>query len=193
MKKNIKRQIRIAAIVATEVDDLELIVPTDLWRRAKFIVDYISIEKKNSVTLAQGTSIKCGLTIDKSNLMQYNAIYLPGGQGSKRFGDDPKLIHYLTKFNDKENRSSRFILAINQSPIVLKNLDLLGTKKVAANDEHKEALGANFDNKSNILHSDNFITAKATGHVFDFAIEAVKILGTKKDADELVKMISYKK
>ncbi|MDC4163524.1 DJ-1/PfpI family protein [Mycoplasma bradburyae] len=193
MKKNIKRQIRIAAIVATEVDDLELIVPTDLWRRAKFIVDYISIEKKNSVTLAQGTSIKCGLTIDKSNLMQYNAIYLPGGLGSKRFGDDQKLIHYLSKFNEKDQTTQRFILAINQSPVILKNLDLLEDKKVVANEEHKEIIGSNFDNKSNVLFSGNIITARSTGHAIDFAIEAIKVLSSKKEADDLAKMISYQK
>ncbi|WP_208964825.1 DJ-1/PfpI family protein [Mycoplasmoides gallisepticum] len=193
MKKNIKRQIRIAAIVATGVDDLELIIPTDLWRRARFIVDYISIEKKNSVTLAQGTSIKCSLTIDKSNLMQYNAIYLPGGLGSKRFGDDQKLTHYLSKFNEKDQTTPRYILAINESPIILKNLGLLEGKKVAASKEHKDAIGSNFDSKTNVLLSDNIITARATGHAIDFAIETVKILASKKEADYLAKMISYER
>ncbi|WP_052663935.1 DJ-1/PfpI family protein [Mycoplasmoides alvi] len=186
--KPLKKQIRIAAMVATGVEDIELIVPIDVWRRAHFVVDLISIEKKNSVLLQGGVSIKCTQTIDKTNLKQYNAIFLPGGKGYEKFLLEPKLIEHLTKFNE----SKKWLLGICSSPIVFHELKLLKTAKVACFPDESNRLGTNFS-KDPIVVSQNFITAMSLGYVFEFALKVIQTLSSKTDANEVAKRIYYQK
>lgn len=187
--KPLKKQIRIAAMVATGTEDMELIVPTDLWRRAHFIVDLISIEKKNSVFLAHGTSIKCTQTIDKTNLRQYNAIFLPGGlAGCDKFLLEPKLIEHLKKFNEEK----KWLLGICAAPTIFYKLDLLGKNKVTCYPDLAKSIKENYS-KQPIVVSENFLTAMSAGYVFDFAFKVVEILTSKKDANDLAKQIYYPK
>ena len=73
--------VRVAVIVANKSEDIETIVPVDIWRRAGIIVKLISIEKKKSLILSNGMKISCDDILAKENLSKYNAIYLPGGLG----------------------------------------------------------------------------------------------------------------
>lgn len=185
-----KHQIRIATIVATKSEDMELIVPTDLWRRAHFIVDLISIEKKNSVTLAHGTAIKCTQTIDKTNLKQYNAIFLPGGEGAMKFHLEPKLVEHLKMFNETQ----RYLMGICIAPLVFSKLDLLGKHKATCFPENQKELGTNLDKSAkNVVVDGNFITAKAAGNVIEFALKVIEVLASKKEAETVAKKINYKK
>ncbi|WP_027124029.1 DJ-1/PfpI family protein [Mycoplasmoides pirum] len=186
--KPLKKQIRIAAMVATGIEDMELIVPVDIWRRSHFVVDLISIEKKNSVLLQRGVSIKCTQTIDKTNLKQYNAIFLPGGKGYEKFLLEPKLIEHLNKFNE----TKKWLLGICSSPIVFSELKLLGSAKVACFPEDAKKIKDNYS-KEPIVVSQNFITAMSAGHVFDFALQVVQTLASKSDATEVAKSIYYNK
>lgn len=186
--KPLKKQIRIAAMVVTGVEDMELIVPVDIWRRSHFVVDLISIEKKNSVLLQGGISIKCTQTIDKTNLKQYNAIFLPGGKGCEKFLLEPKLIEHLTKFNE----SKKWLLGICSSPIVFYELGLLKNVKVACFPADAKKVAGHYS-KDPIVISQNFITAMSSGHVFDFAFKVIQTLSNKTDANEVAKAIYYKK
>ena len=52
--------------------------------------------------------ISCDASLDKTNLTQYNAIYLPGGDGYEKYihpKTNPKLKNSLIKdFYNKENK-----------------------------------------------------------------------------------------
>lgn len=175
--KPLKQQIRIAAMVATGTEDMELIVPVDVWRRARFVVDLVSVAKKNSITLARGTSIKCTHTIEKTNLKQYNAIFLPGGKGHTQFLEEPRLIEAIRRFaEDKE-----WLLAICAAPIVFHRLDVLGKNKVAAHADVAEELGSTRSAKPIVL-SENFLTARAAGHSLEFALKAVECMDSPEVA-----------
>ncbi len=186
--KPLKKQIRIAAMVATGVEDMELIVPVDIWRRGHFVVDLISIEKKNSVLLQGGVSIKCTQTIDKTNLKQYNAIFLPGGKGHEKFLLEPKLIEHLNRFNEEK----KWLLGICSSPIVFSELKLLNGAKVACYPDDAKKLKDGYC-KDPIVVSQNFITAMSAGHVFDFALQVIQTLSSKSDAAAVAKRLHYPK
>lgn len=181
-----KKQIRIAAIVATKTEDMELIVPVDIWRRCHFTVDLISVEKKNSVILSHGTWIKCTQTIDKTNLKQYNAIFLPGGMGYEKFLTDTKLIEHLKKFNEEQ----KWLFGICAAPVAFYELNLLGKFKATCHPDFSDKLKKNYV-KNPIVVDGNFLTAKAAGYAFEFAFKAIEILSSKKDADSIAEEIYY--
>nr|WP_045118441.1 DJ-1/PfpI family protein [Mycoplasma haemocanis] len=120
------KQIRIAAITPDSVEDMELLVPVDIWKRANFIVDVIVYNTKTSFSLNySGLRVSSSLKIKDINMVQYDAIFLPGGPKWKDFlnpasiekdTSDPKLHVTLEKFfNDPE----KWIIAICGAPAAL--------------------------------------------------------------------------
>ena len=183
--KPLKQQIRIAAMVATGSEDMELIVPVDIWHRARFVVDLISVEKKNSIALAKGTSIKCTNVVERTNLKQYNAIFLPGGPGHTKFLEEPRLIEAIRKFVEEK----KWLLAICAAPIVFHKLNVLGKNKVAAHADVAEELGAYRVNKP-FYASENFLTARGAGCALQFSLEVVSRLDSPEVAQAIEEAIS---
>lgn len=188
--------IRIAAIACNETEDIELIVPTDIWRRAGVRVDLISLEKKNSIVLQTGTKISCTNTIDRTNLSQYNAIYLPGGEGHKKY----RLDAWPPKNNDSVTRlqtaiknfmsdDSKILLAASSSPKILGELELLTNINYTCYPGFEEGLtNGNFIDK-NVVIDKKLISARAPASMFEFAYTVLEHYFSKKDSDATKKQI----
>lgn len=181
--------IKIAVIACHETDDIELIIPVAIWRKAHVRVDIISLDKKNSIILQSGTKFSCNGIIEKTNFSQYNAIYLPGGIGSKRyFLDDwtPKnedVVKRLHKTLDQFSKNDKkYILTLDQSPRILHELELLSpTIKVTGNPELATMLKNNYVDE-NIVVSKNIISGKQIAEIFDFSFRVIEELVDKKSA-----------
>lgn len=187
-----KPNIRIAIMVANESEDIEVIAAYDLWVRAGIIVELVSIEKKNTIILQSGAKMYCIETIDKTNLDQFNAIYLPGGKGHVKFKDEKvceKLIKTLKKFSlDK----TKWILAMCASPSILGEFDLLGTSKATVYPGFEKSLGNNYQD-DNVVHSGQFITGRSVAHAIEFSLMVIEKLLDKKTANDVAKQILYKR
>ncbi len=168
------KNIRIGILVANEADEMQLIIPVQIWKKAGFIVELISLEKKNSVILKHEVKVSCNGTIDKINLSQFNSIYIPGGDSFKKFLDpkfDQKIMKTLQKdfLNDKKN-----IFAMGEALKILIDWDLLNKRKCTGHISLKNEVPSLFDTKSNIVVSKGLITARGSLNSYDFAMEVVK-------------------
>lgn len=183
--------IRICILVADKLDELQVIVPFHLWKHAGFIVELISIEKKNTIVLQNGIKISCNASIDKTNLTQYNAIYLPGGAGYTKFTHpktNPKLKLHLTR--DFTNQVNKWILANCSAPTVLFDWDLHGDNKMTCSkDYEKDIIGAYLDEP--IVVSGNLITSNGCGSVIDFSLKVIDVLSNKDNSVAVCKRINY--
>lgn len=179
----------IAVIVANKCEEMEVIVPIDIWRRAGISVQVISIEKKKSLILQNGVHISCDDILAKENLSKYSAIYLPGGKGCYDFLDPAKcskLIAFLKKIaNTKTN-----IFACCAAPSVLAQLGIIDNVKVTCYPGCQA--GIKHLSNDDIVIDKNFITAKASGPTIDFALTIVKKLISPAKAKEIAKQICYK-
>ncbi|MDE6473349.1 MAG: DJ-1/PfpI family protein, partial [Ureaplasma sp.] len=72
---------KIAIILANGMKDYEVIIPLYIWKKCGYSVSLVSIEKKNSILLETGFKLTCSDILEKINLSQYGAIYIPGGEG----------------------------------------------------------------------------------------------------------------
>ncbi len=184
--------IKIAVIACHETDDIELIVPVTIWRKAGMRVDIISLDKKNSVILQSGTKFGCNGIIEKTNFSQYNAIYLPGGVGAKRyFSSDwtPKNIDVVLRLHKALDQfvktDKKYIIAIDQAPKILLELGLLpSSAKIACNPELKSVLKSNYC-PDNVVISKSFITAKDVTAAFDLTFSVINELVDKKTASTI--------
>lgn len=168
------KSIRIGVLVANEADEMQLIIPVQVWKKAGFIVELISLEKKNSVILKHEVKVSCNGTIDKINVSQFNSIYIPGGDSYKKFIDpkfDTKVMKTMQKdfLNDKKS-----IFAMGEALKVLIDWDLLNKRKCTGAISFKnEAVGL-FDEKNPIVVSKGLITGRGSLNSYDFALEVVK-------------------
>lgn len=192
----VQKQIRIAVVAANDIEDMEFIIPIDVWRRAKFIVDVIVCEIKNSFNLNYSSlKVSANFNLKHTNFVQYDAIFLPGGPGHKNFltpasqnksEGESKLHLALKKFIDD---SEKWIIAICASPIsVLCILDDKRPKDIkftAYNDP--ELIGdfkENWINKKVVIDK-NFITAQSAGCSFDLAFSVIEKLTSLEYAKEI--------
>lgn len=187
--------IRIAIIAANESEEIELVVPLDLWRRSGFRVDVISLEKKNTIVLQNGLKISCDTTIDRANLNQYNAIYMPGGQGHTRYRIEnwpsknndnvTKLYKFINKFNEDENK---YLVSMCASPLVLNELEAIGDRKYTCYPGYNKLNTKKYVNQSVVIE-DGLITARAPGSAFDLAYAVIETFASKEKVNELKNMI----
>ncbi len=181
--------IKIAVIACHETDDIELIVPVTIWRKVGIRVDIISLDKKNSIILQSGTKFSCNGIIEKTNFSQYNAIYLPGGVGSKRyFSSDwtPKNVDVVLRLHKAleqfAKNDKKYIIAIDQAPKILKELTLLPSNaKVTCSPETKAALKENYSDEKVVVYK-NLITAQQVSESFELTFKVINELVDKKTA-----------
>lgn len=192
MIKNKVSNIRIAIIVTAENEDIELIVPHDLWKRAGLIVDTISIEKKNTLFLESGIKISCNDSIEKTNINKYNAIYLPGGSGSGRYFSDKsdRLAKKLVQFATDEKK---WLFAGNEATLAIIKNNAIIDQKLTTIPEAEELLGSHFIDQDIVLDK-NFITFRGIANVFKFSLLVIDtLLKDKKITSNVEKDIMYKK
>lgn len=192
MVSNLSSKVHIAIIVAKESEDIEVVVPYDLWKRAGISVEKISIEKKNTIVLQSGGKIYCEDILDKTNLDRFQAIYLPGGRGHVRFLDEKlceRLHNSLTKF---VSDPKKWILSICAAPTVLMDLNLITDQKLTVYPGFEEKIGKNFSN-DDVVCDKNIITAKSPFFVFDFSLLVIEKLINKQVANNVASSILYKK
>ncbi len=172
------KNVRIGILVANEADEMQVIIPIQIWKKAGFIVELISLEKKNSVILQNEVKVSCNGTIDKINLSQFNSIYIPGGDSYKKFLDpkfDPKIMKILQKdfLNEKKN-----IFTMGEALKILIEWDLLNKRKCTGHKSLKSDTPKGlFDEKNPIVVSKGLITARGSLNSYNFALEVVKLHG----------------
>lgn len=178
----------IAIIVANQCEEMEVIIPADIWRRAGISVQIISIEKKKSLIMQNGVHISCDDILAKENLSKYSAIYLPGGKGCTNFLDPvqcAKLIAHLRKVNNKV-----IVMANCAAPTVLNQLGIIDNVKVTCYPGYESGLKHHV--KDDVVIDKNFITSKAAGTTIDFALTVIKKLISPTKAKDVAKQICYK-
>lgn len=183
--------IRIGIICCNEAEEIELVTPLDIWRRVGFRVDLISLEKKNTIILQNGLKISCDQTIDKANINQYHAIYLPGGGGHKKYFVDAwppknndnvlKLHKFLDKFNESDDK---YIIAMCAAPSVLISLGLLKGRKFTCYPGFEKGAKDLYVNKS-VCVEDGLITARAPASAKELAYTVIEVLDSAKKVSDL--------
>lgn len=183
---------RIAILVANSSEDIEVITPCDLWRRAGFYVKLISVEKKKNVLLQSGLKIACDDILADENLSKYNAIYLPGGEGHYKFNDvnAERLIKFLVH---NKNNSKIWYLSMCAAPEVYGKLEMLDGIKATCYPGFEETFKKTYVKDKPVVVCKNFITANAPAAAVEFALTVINKLESPAKANEIAKAIIYKK
>lgn len=174
----------VALFLADGFEEIEALGTVDVLRRAEIPVDTVSITANKEVSGAHGIKVLADKTFDELNFAEFDMIILPGGMpGAKNLNEHEKLKKQVTEFVN----NGKLVAAICAAPMILGGLNLLDGKPATCYPGFEpELIGAKISGE-NVTVSDNIITGKGPGLVFDFAlkiVEKVAGIGVRKEVQQ---------
>ncbi len=177
---------KIALFIENGSEELELIAPLDVMRRANLEVDVISANNEDFITSAHNVKIMADKKIEEiNNILDYDAIVIPGGMpGSTLLRDNKKIIEfYQTMYN-----SGKLVAAICAAPIVLSAAGIIDDKEVTSYPGFdKEINCKTYNSEKAVVVDKNVITAQGPAVAILFGYEIVNYLLQDNTADDIKK------
>lgn len=173
---------RIAILLAKGFEEMEALTPADVWRRAGFETELISISKQLNVSGAHNITVVADKTFDDTNFDTFDMLFLPGGlPGATNLDQHEGLKKQLLNFAT----NNKILGAICAAPLVLGHNKLLkGKKATCFPGFENELIGATHTGKS-VETDGNIITGKGAGVALQFAFEVVSHFNGNEYADKL--------
>jgi 4-methyl-5(b-hydroxyethyl)-thiazole monophosphate biosynthesis len=181
---------RIAIHLAKGFEEMEALVPADVWRRAGYQVELVSISNERQVTGGHEITVLADTTFDKVDYSAFDMIYLPGGlPGATNLDNHEGLSKQLKSFAE----NGKVIGAICAAPLVLGHNNLLKGKTATCFPGFEDELsGANVTGNS-IEVDGKIITGKGAGVAMKFALTIVEHFNGKDTADKLAAKMQVEK
>ena len=177
---------KVALFIENGSEELELIAPLDVMRRANLEVDVISANNEDFITSAHNVKIMADKKIEEiNNILDYDAIVIPGGMpGSTLLRDNKKIIEfYQTMYN-----SGKLVAAICAAPIVLSAAGITDDKEVTYYPGcDKEINYKNYNSDKAVVIDKNVITAQGPAVAILFGYEIVNYLLQDNTAEDVKK------
>ncbi len=177
---------KVALFIENGSEELELIAPLDVMRRANLEVDVISANNEDFITSAHNVKIIADKKIEEiNNILDYDAIVIPGGMpGSTLLRDNKKIIEfYQTMYN-----SGKLVAAICAAPIVLSAAGITDDKEVTSYPGFdKEINCKSYNSEKAVVVDKNVITAQGPAVAILFGYEIVNYLLQSNTADDIKK------
>lgn len=173
--------------LADGFEETEALVTLDMMRRADIDVKTVGIGK-NEITGTHNICVKADISENDILFDNCDGIILPGGMpGTENLYNSEKVIKALMYCADK----NLLIAAICAAPIIPGRKGLLkGKKAVCFPGFEDELLGAEVCNIP-CKKTDNIITAKGAGCVFEFSHQIIQYIKNRAVADNVIRTIQH--
>jgi len=173
---------KIIVALAEGFEEMEAIIPINVWRRAGFEVVTTSITDNIQVTGSHQITILADKLFNEDIFNDADMIFLPGGiPGSNHLDSHKGLQKQLLSFAEKGMKLG----AICAAPLVLGHNSILKGKKATCYPGfEKELYDAEYTAKS-VQVDGNIITGKGAGVALEYALEVVKQFKGEDFAEQL--------
>lgn len=177
---------RVLLILAEGFEEMEAVIPADLFRRAELDLTIAGLHSK-IVKGSRAISIEADILLEDLNDLSFDALVLPGGgPGAKNLAASEKVLSLIESFNSE----GRIVAAICASPaVVLAKTSVLQDKKACCYpgcETQADDKSITWGNKK-VLTSDNIITSRGPGTAKDFALTIIEKLSGAEKADLVAK------
>lgn len=181
--------IKVAIFLAPGYEMGEAIITIDILRRAKIIVDIVSINDNFLVKSSHNVEIKCEKLISGINFSDYKALILPGGSnGVENLGKNQLLKNKIIEFVSDKNK---VVAAICAAPQILGQLNLLVNKEVTFYPGCDNGLENAIKTNKSVVINNNIITGKSIGCAFQFALKIVSTLLDQEIANKVKESLEF--
>jgi 4-methyl-5(b-hydroxyethyl)-thiazole monophosphate biosynthesis len=159
--------------LADGFEEIEAIVPVDVWRRAGFSVTTAALTA-NPLTATRQTRHLADSLLAEVIDRDFDLIYLPGGRpGADHLAANRQLLKKL----QQQAAAQKWLVAICAAPLALNAAGLLAGKKFTC---HPAAVGELSDVSppaERIVIDGKLVTGIAAGAAFELALTVVRLIG----------------
>ncbi len=173
-------------VFADGFETVEALMTVDILRRGGVEVTMASIYDSLDVTSAQDISVHMDSMLKNENIMEYDAIILPGGQpGTTNLGQSPDVKLAVMAMNGVK----KWVCAICAAPTVFGQYGILNGKKACCYPGLEESLkGADIVYDA-VTIDGNIITSRGLGTALDFALTILEQLTSTAKAAMIKKSV----
>lgn len=172
-------------LVPQEFEELELVAPVDLLRRAGVEVtlastgDSIHLTGRNGITLHANAVLG---VLDGST--PFDLLVLPGGPGVKHLRADARVIARV----QEQAKAGRWLAAICAAPTVLLDAGVLPERYAAHPSTAAELPSAL---PQCVVQAGRIVTSRGAGTAIDFGLALVEALTSSEKAHEIARAICH--
>ena len=177
---------KVFVFLADGFEEIEAIVPIDIFRRAGIETTIVSISNNKLVSGAHDIIVMADSIFKETDFSEIDLLYLPGGMPGTRNLDEHVELKKLIQLQADGNKK---IAAICAAPSVLGKLDLLTGKEAICYPGFEDKLYGALLSKEKMVKSGNISTAKGAGVALKFALKLVEDLKGKETADKIAESI----
>ncbi|XP_075263692.1 Parkinson disease protein 7 homolog [Convolutriloba macropyga] len=175
---------KVLVILAAGAEEMEVVIPVDVMRRAKIEVTLAGLSSADPVTCSRDVVIKPDCSLSSVADSTYDAVLIPGGaKGAENLANDATVGKILTKhFAD-----GKIVAAICAGPTALLKHGIGKGKKVTSHPSVKGKMegGGYTYSEERVAIDGNLITSRGPGTAFEFAFAIIEALVSKETADAL--------
>ena len=181
---------KVYVCLADGFEDVEALIPIDVWRRGGIDVTTVSITEFPLVQSAHGVSIEADIMFEQGDFSDADLIFLPGGMP----GASNLFSHKgVCKAVVDQYQASKKVAAICASPaVVLAPLGILEGKKATCYPGFEQALEDAKYTGDLFTVDGNVTTGEGPAAAFPFAYELLAQLVNKQTADQIAEGMRFK-
>lgn len=174
---------KLAMMLGDGFEPLEAVAPIDALRRGGVEVTLVSVMPTCEVVAAQGIPLRADITVGEADLMAFDAICLPGGEGGvANLKACTELEEVLPAFMDDDART---VMSICAGPTVLNAWGLLSGRAVTCYPGCEEGFPPEAYQGQGVVVDGNLITASGPGYALAFGLASLRRLAGDETADRV--------
>jgi 4-methyl-5(b-hydroxyethyl)-thiazole monophosphate biosynthesis len=169
---------RVLCLLVDGFEEIEMVAPVDLLRRAGIEVVVAAIHGK-------GAAGRCGIRVEADVSLTeiygpgFDLLLLPGGPGVGEMRRDGRAAALAREFAAR----GKPVAAICAAPLVLMDAGLLEGRRFTAHRSVRNVLGAALDER--VVVDGNLITSSGAGSAMDFGLALVARMAGQAAADRV--------
>ena len=173
---------KVFVFLADGFEEIEAIVPIDIFRRAEIETITVSISEHKMVRGAHDISVLADSLFSDTDFSDTDLLYLPGGMPGTKNLEAHEGLKKLIKLQADQHKN---IAAICAAPSVLGKMNLLNGKEVICYPGYEDKLLGAILSADKVVISGNISTAKGAGVSLQFALKLVETLKGKEISDKI--------
>ena len=169
---------RVLCLLEDGFEEIELVTPVDLLRRADIEVVIAALSHKVCVG-------RCGLRVEADAMLadlepsQFDLLLIPGGPGVSKLREDGRPAALAKQFSN----DGKPVAAICAAPLVLMDAGLLEGRRFTAYQSVRETLVHAIEER--VVVDGNLITSRGAGTAMDFGMAIIVKLADQASADRV--------
>ena len=173
---------RVLCLLNDGFEEIEVVTPVDLLRRADIEVVIAAMGKKTA-TGRGGIRIEADVLFADIDTSGFDMLFIPGGPGVGDLRQDGRAAVLAKEFSAAEKP----VAAICAAPLILMDAGLLDGRRFTAYQSVREELGGGLDER--VVVDGEIITSCGAGTALDFALALITYLAGEHAAERVAEEV----